>query len=287
MEFNDLLGDIDPNDVIVFRHRPKEPKLQKILPWLVEDKPDVFNAYQQTQGPKVEKAMLKAKYVASFIGHKAAKALFVGLYKNTGHRPLSFDQFWKIPAQVELNKKYGMRGMEDKCKTCLWFDLVSLDILTEWRGKLVVNWPGQELSWWRWANRNKFEILAITEESIFDRKMPKWNQLTLNWNDLGLIPRKWQEELSRWRGIYFILDENDGKDYVGAAYGEENLLGRWRSYAKSGHGGNKKMKERDPEHFRFSILQILPHDMEKEEVQHIEKTWKDRLHTREFGMNDN
>ena len=47
------------------------------------------------------------------------------------------------------------------------------------------------------------------------------------------------------------------------------------------------MKGRCPENFRFSVLQILPHDMEKEEVQQIEKTWKDRLFTREFGMNDN
>ena len=183
MEFNDLLGDIDPNDVIVFRHRPKEPKLRKILPWLVEEKPDIFNAYQQTQGPKVEKAMLQAKYVASFIGHKAGKAIFVGLFKNNGHKPLSYNQQWRTPALVELKTKYGTSGMDDKDKSCLWFDLVCLDFLAGWKGKLIVNWPGKELSWWRWANRNKFEILAITEDSTFDRKMPKWNQMNLNWNE--------------------------------------------------------------------------------------------------------
>lgn len=33
MEFNDLLGrdDIDPEGVLVFRHRPKEPKLRAVL----------------------------------------------------------------------------------------------------------------------------------------------------------------------------------------------------------------------------------------------------------------
>ena len=42
----------------------------------------LYNAYQQTQGKVVEKAMKKAEYVASFIGHEPGKALFVGLYKN-------------------------------------------------------------------------------------------------------------------------------------------------------------------------------------------------------------
>ena len=97
MQFNDLLlGDgIDPKDVMVFRHRPREPKLRKVLPWLVDENHALFNAYQQTQGKIVEKALLRAKFVASFIGHEAGKAVFVGLYKVNGHRPLSFRQFWK------------------------------------------------------------------------------------------------------------------------------------------------------------------------------------------------
>jgi hypothetical protein len=70
MDLNDLLNGkgINPESVLVFRHRPAEPRLCKALPWLAAEKPDVFNAYQQTQGEKVEKAMTSASYVASFIG---------------------------------------------------------------------------------------------------------------------------------------------------------------------------------------------------------------------------
>ena len=76
MNLNDLLEtqDIDPKDVIVMRHRPFEPELNKVLPWLAAEKPDSFNAYQQTQGAKVEKVMQCLQgtgYVASFIGHEA------------------------------------------------------------------------------------------------------------------------------------------------------------------------------------------------------------------------
>lgn len=52
MNLNDLLRtkSLDPQHVLVFRHRPMEPELNKVLPWLAAEKPDVFNAYQQTQG---------------------------------------------------------------------------------------------------------------------------------------------------------------------------------------------------------------------------------------------
>jgi hypothetical protein len=52
MNLNDLLAGkgIDPQHVLVMRHRPSEPELNKVLPWLSAEKPDVFNAYQRTQG---------------------------------------------------------------------------------------------------------------------------------------------------------------------------------------------------------------------------------------------
>jgi hypothetical protein len=281
MQLNDLLGEegIDPKDVMVFRHRPKERKLRDVLPWLVDENPELFNAYQQTQGKVVEKAMLGAKFVASFIGDKAGRAVFVGLYKVNGHKPLSYRQYWEEPLNMELKTKYGLEGKTDDTSPTLWFDLVPTPFRKEWKGKLVGCWPGKELSWWRWADRNEFRVHAITEDSLLVREMPKWDRLILNWNKLELLPKKWCEALSQWRGIYSILDESDGKGYVGAAYGQDNLLGRWRSYAHSGHGGNKKLRNRKP--------QIVAHDMEPEEVQSLEAGWKDRLHTREFGLNDN
>ena len=67
MLLNDLLvgKGIDPTQVLVFRHRPNEPELRDELPSLAAEKPEVFKAYQQTQGRRVEKAMLTARYVAS------------------------------------------------------------------------------------------------------------------------------------------------------------------------------------------------------------------------------
>jgi hypothetical protein len=46
--------DIDPKQVLVLRHRPIERELNRVLPWLAAEWPEVFNAYQQTQGETLE-----------------------------------------------------------------------------------------------------------------------------------------------------------------------------------------------------------------------------------------
>jgi hypothetical protein len=56
--------------------------------------------------------MLGAQHVASFIGHEAGKALFVGLYSIGASNRLTRDDFWRIPAYREL-KAFGLRGFND------------------------------------------------------------------------------------------------------------------------------------------------------------------------------
>lgn len=293
MELNDLFRKqkIDPEQVLVLRHRPSEPKLNKVLPRLAADRPDVFNAYQQTQGEKVEKAMLGSSYVASFIGHKPGKALFVGLYSIGASKPLTREEFWNIPAYAEMKQKFGMKGFteEEQRQQILWFDLVlKEDFYASWRGKLVVCWPPPELSWWRRAHRNKMDVLTILEESALDTGIPKWNEIALSWEELCVLSTRWKSSLSEWRAIYYIFDTSDGRGYVGSAYGENNLCQRWESYATSGHGGNRLLKNRDPRNFLFTILERVSPDMDSEDVIHLESTWKERLHTRSpFGLNDN
>lgn len=294
MDLNRLLSDegIDPRHVIVLRHRPFEPELNKVLPWLAADKPDVFNAYQQTQGPKLEKVMSALQgtgYVASFIGHDPGRALFVGIYRIGNSKPLTLSQYWDVPANVEM-KAFGMKGFttDERRSSVLWFDLALTDFYAQWKGKLVVGWPTPERSWWRRAHRNNFPVLAIFEDSALVARMPEWNEMSLSWEELRVLPVRWKAALEQWRGIYYIFDSSDGKGYVGSAYGAENLLGRWLNYAASGHGGNHLLRQRDPQHFRFTILERVSPDMDAEEVIRLESTWKERLHTRvPFGLNDN
>jgi GIY-YIG catalytic domain len=157
-----------------------------------------------------------------------------------------------------------------------------------WKGKLVIGWPPPERSWWRRAHRNVFPVHAILEDSAVAAAMPAWDQIDLGWDELRVLPSRWREALSHWRGIYYIFDQAAGKGYVGSAYGDANLLGRWVNYAASGHGGNTLLRQRDPKNFRFTILQRVSPDMDAADVIRLEGTWKERLHTRHpFGLNDN
>lgn len=152
-----------------------------------------------------------------------------------------------------------------------------------------MGWPGPEINWHRWAHkpRNEMPVLTILDESALDAAMPEWNELDLTWEQLSVLPTRWKSALSQWRGIYHIFDASDGKGYVGAAYGDQNFLGRWRNYAAVGHGGNRLLRQRDPSKFRFAILQRVSPDMEATEVIRLEATWKVRLHTRHHRRHSN
>jgi hypothetical protein len=294
VNLNDLLRekDIDPEKVLVIRHRPYEPKLNRALPWLAAEKPDIFNAYQQSQGKPLERAMEKlvgTGYLASFIGLKPGKALFVALYSIVGATSQSYDEYWARLENQELKKLGAVGWAKEETRTSvLWFDLNPADFYREWRGRMSICWPPPELSFWRRAHKNNMQVVSVLEESALVSAMPGWEDINLSWEELRVLPEGWKAALKEWRAIYYIFDESDRKGYVGSAYSERNLLGRWLEYAKSGHGGNRLLRERNPQDFRFSILQRPSPDMSADDVIRLEASWKNRLHTRHpLGLNDN
>jgi hypothetical protein len=286
MELNDLLKreNIDPSTVLVFRHSPKEEALFKVMPWFITEKPQVFNAYQQTQTPRVEKQLSRARYAAAFFGHESDKAAFVGLYEKKGESLISADQLRRKPEHRELLKY----AHDDSGPERLWFDLVPTNIYAQWKGRLIIQWPRPALVWSRWADKNQFLVDAILHESVFSGALPHWREMVFSWSDLHEIPQRWIDVLSRWRGVYYIWDSRDRRGYVGSATGEQGLYQRWIDYAKSGHGGNKLLKLRKPKTFQFSILEWAAPDMEDGEIRERERMWKERLHTKSpDGLNDN
>jgi hypothetical protein len=258
MNLNELLknDNVDLKTTLVLRHVPQEPKLRKVLPWLAAEHPEIYYAYQQTQSPRVEKQMMDATHVVSFIGHEASKAVFVGLYAKEGQETFKPAAWKKIP-KIDQLLTHGMKA-QWTTPTKQWFDLRLMKALSKWKGKLIVNWPKPDIAWSRWSANNNFEVDAILEESILEGRMPEWRDLVFTWDELQAIPKKWRMKLAEWRGIYFILDTKTNKGYVGAAYGSENILGRWLGYQKTGHGNNKRLLTCKPEDLRFSILQPHP-----------------------------
>lgn len=79
--------------------------------------------------------------------------------------------------------------------------------------------------------------------------------------------------------------------YVGSAYGEEMILNRWKSYVKSGSGGNNELEKLKfdymKDNFKFSILDIFKSSTKNEVIIERESWWKETLLSRKFGYNLN
>ena len=88
-----------------------------------------------------------------------------------------------------------------------------------------------------------------------------------------------------------ITDISTGRMYVGSAYGENMILGRWQSYVKTGNGGNIELKHLNFEYikqnFKYSLLDIFKSTVDDQVIIARESWWKSLLLTREFGYNKN
>jgi hypothetical protein len=143
-----------------------------------------------------------------------------------------------------------------------------------------------------WVQSVDKEILEIKgESSIGDFK--SYDYIHLTYRELKKIIEHpssnitWVTALSNVNGIYLIRENSTGQLYVGSAYGEKGIFGRWKNYATNGHGGNKELMGLDPNNFEFSILEILSSTSSAEEVIEKENKWKIKLGTRQNGLNVN
>lgn len=288
LDFVSLLSsvEVDPAETLVVRHVPVEKSLKRVLPWLVVERPDLWRAYQQIQWITLEKAMTRGKYIASFIGQDPGAGTFAGMYRIGEWQALDATGYHAFPGNSEL-AALGMRGRSDDMPDCLAFELDPLPHFEDWIGRLTIRWPKPYQQWWRWGARGSFPVQTIEAESRFVRGMPGWEDIVLTQAELQNLPASWKAALAQWRGIYFIYDAGRRAGYVGSAYGADNIYGRWRDYARSGHGGNKELKNSQPSDLRFSILQRTSPDLDPETVIALEASWKTRLHTRELGLNRN
>lgn len=133
----------------------------------------------------------------------------------------------------------------------------------------------------------------------FDDDFPGYRGVDLSWADLNAIVHaeapSWRTALRNQKGIYLVTDNSDGKQYVGSAYGNEELWGRWSQYASTVHGNNAGLVEvlelhgidHGKENFRFALLETLDSHTPDPEVILRESHWKNILGTRKHGHNNN
>lgn len=170
--------------------------------------------------------------------------------------------------------------------------------LTEYEkyfGRLVISYKNKVQAMIRKASSviDECEVVQILP-SIFDNDIfPGYDKVCIGWNELSRVIEKdsWKTALQNQKGVYLITDKKTGKMYVGSAYGNEMLLGRWKAYLKTGHGGNIELKkipfENIKENFTYSILDIFKSTVDDKVILERETYWKNVLNTRIFGYNKN
>jgi len=182
------------------------------------------------------------------------------------------------------------------------YDHARMKTMERFEGRIVVNSHYREQNGRPWASTalatcQVHELLAPEWE--FDDEFPGYHLVNVSWSELKAIidgrVASWRTALKNQKGIYLITDDSNGKHYVGAAYGQDELWGRWSQYAATGHGGNvglKKVAEQyGPDHIRrhfcFSLLETTGPLTPDAEVIAREAYWKATLMTRIHGYNEN
>ena len=137
------------------------------------------------------------------------------------------------------------------------------------------------------------EVVQILPDTFDNDIFPGYDKVRISWDELSRVITKesWKTALQNQKGVYLITDVSNGKMYVGSAYGENMILGRWNSYVRIGHGGNVELKKINFGHikknFEYSILDIFKSTTDDQIIITRENWWKSVLKTREFGYNKN
>lgn len=178
-----------------------------------------------------------------------------------------------------------------------YFDLRRSEALESLRSRLTIEWSRDPVNWAKRGElAEKFGVLEIADPKI--KPFPGFDSVLIDYPTLGLVIedarfRDWRTALSAVQGVYLIVDRDTGRQYVGKADGRERILGRWREYWRSGHGGNVGLRDAyasesvAPDRFQFSLLRVFGPEVPADQVNAAESHFKSALLSRPFGFNRN
>ena len=146
---------------------------------------------------------------------------------------------------------------------------------------------------------NEFTLREILPSVYTGETFPGFENISHDFHILEAVFRSersdWKAALSSIKGVYVISDKENGKQYVGSAYGDMGIWSRWACYIGTGHGWNDELtrliNEKTIEHarknFRFSLVEIMKKTVTDETVRGREAYWKHVLLSKEHGYNRN
>ncbi len=254
---------LDAAKVKIVRHKDGRHEYRDTL----KDKDDLLE-YQRIQSKPVFKG---CDYIITFKGLERARSVLFGIFKING---------------------------VDKIDNDYHYDLQFLSGCEDLIDRLVIDWGNNAIAWHQWYHKQQKEVLEILPSGYIG-SFKGILDFVLEFDELKKLIQnpeanyEWHRHLSAVNGIYMILDEKTGQQYIGSAYGKEGIWQRWSNYVANGTGGNKELitlhKDNPTYHknFKFSVLQTLPSNMNDKEVVAVEALYKQKLGSRVHGLNRN
>ena len=264
---------LDPNSKTkLVRHKDTRIDLYNMYTTKKED----FLTYQSQQSRDVFKG---TQYIISFIGEEGSLSRFVGVFKVLDVKDNNTNELSVIGTNYVF-----------------YYELEEISGFDDLKERAIIDWGLGTRSWVQWLKMEK-EIVEI-QPGLHYKQFTDYFDFILDFKELQEIVsnqyKDWKRMLSATKGIYLISDTKTGKLYVGSAYGEEGIWGRWKVYVKTkGHGNNKTLKElitADKNYggnFKFSILMLLPSTITADQAIKKETLFKNKLGTNSFGLNNN
>jgi len=260
---------LDLADVVVVRHTFTAGGLEA-----ADDlTPEKLVAYTRVQTINNKLGRTPPRHWLTFMADGGRRSRFLTAYENLG--------------ELEDERTAEMRT----------FDLQPSEALAALSDRLVVEWSRDAVNWAKSGSAAaSFPVVEIADPEVvpfpgFDRVLLTHAELQTLLDDSRYTA--WRTALGLVQGIYLIADTSTGQLYVGKADGGERILGRWTTYARDGHGGNKALRDLaglDPahaRHFQFSLLRVFGPSVPMAEVDDAEAHYKRALLSRSFGLNRN
>lgn len=180
----------------------------------------------------------------------------------------------------------------------VWYEYKTLWQFEKYFGRVIIHYHNIWQNLIRLGSLiSELEINEILPEEFNDDNFPWYENINLSWEDMSRVVRKkdWKTALENQKWVYLITDITTGKFYVGSAYWENMILGRWESYIRNGHWSNVELKKLVEDkwfdyiktNFRYSILDIYKARTDDKIIINRESRWKEVLLSRKFGYNSN
>jgi hypothetical protein len=273
--FNTLLKEagLDVAEVRLLRHKDQRAMKGRSLYELWRDARPQFDLYQSTQ--KIgDRTKLSAPYWASFLGTPLNETMFAGLY-HVEYRGL-LERNTQAPHMDEVWKA----GSSDV------YGLTLAQPLGDLVGKLFIDWGPAFRVWIQRADQQDKWITELRTE-FKEPDFPGFLNFIESLSNLNTFPISWVAALRSSRGIYLLTCPKTKEQYVGKADGEGGFWNRWQDYVRTGHGDNVALKSRDPSDYQVSILEVAGTASTPFDILRMEELWKQKLRSREMGLNRN